>query len=117
VIVGLQKWMVVSVEEAPVLYSYVVVLLKKGPSWSAEVTPESEALQAAHLGFLRGLYESGQAVAMGPTPGDGELRGITILRGESVVEALALAGDDPAVRAGRFLLEAHLWLTPVDFAR
>jgi hypothetical protein len=38
-------------------------------------------------------------------------RGIVIYRVRDVAEAMALAADDPVVKAGRLVLEAYPWMT------
>ena len=38
-------------------------------------------------------------------------RGIVVYRVKDVAEAQALAADDPAVKAGRLVLEAYPWMT------
>jgi hypothetical protein len=50
---------------------YHVYLLKKGPTWSPEASPEIETLQEAHLANLRRLAEMGKLVlnGQGGSPG------------------------------------------------
>jgi uncharacterized protein YciI len=42
---------------------------------------------------------------------DTPMRGIVVYRAASVDEARALASEDPAVKAGRLVLDAHPWMT------
>jgi hypothetical protein len=42
---------------------------------------------------------------------DTPVRGIVIYRVATVDEAKALAAEDPAVKAGRLVLDAHPWMT------
>jgi hypothetical protein len=44
-------------EHFPNMTIYYIFLLKKGPTWSLEETPEIEALQEAHFAILRCLAE------------------------------------------------------------
>ena len=61
---------------------FYVVLLRKGPTWSPEVTPQVEATQEKHLAHLASLAESGALLLAGPTQvhSDNDLRGIGIYR-------------------------------------
>ena len=67
---------------------YYVYLLKKGPTWSPDSTPEVDALQEAHLANLRRLVDAGTLVLNGPLLDafqmSGEIRGI----GASGTEAM-----------------------------
>ena len=42
---------------------------------------------------------------------DGDLRGIVILKVNSLEEAQALVNQDPAVKAGRLRVELHPWMS------
>lgn len=85
-------------------------LLKRGPAWTPEVTPEIEALQAAHLAHIDRMVQAGKLVAVGPIDDGSELRGIYIFRTASVEESNALTKTDPAVAAGRLTFELHPWM-------
>lgn len=89
-----------------------LILLRKGPAWTAEESPELERLQEAHLAHLAALRYSGDFLVVGPTL-EGEaagLRGIIVARAGSGEEARQLEAGDPAVQAGRFVLEVHPWM-------
>ena len=45
----------------------------------------------------------------GPFGDDGDIRGATIYRVATAEEAQRLASGDPAVKAGRFIVEVHPW--------
>ncbi len=95
------------------LVIYFLVLLKKGPIWSAESSPEIEATQAAHLAHIDRLAEQGKLLLAGPfvdSPLD-ELRGLFILAADSYAEAVALTQADPAVQAGRLVMDVIPWAT------
>ncbi len=85
-------------------------LLKRGPLWTPEVTPEVQRLQAAHLAYGRKLYEAGKLILNGPMLDNGDLRGVSIMRVASLEEARALADADPSVQAGRLVSEVHPWM-------
>lgn len=93
---------------------YYVYLLKKGPAWTPDSTPEVEALQAAHLANLRRLGQEGKLVLNGPLLDSfqlsGEIRGIGVLKARSLAEAQEWISTDPMVRVGRLIFELHTWM-------
>lgn len=98
--------------EVPVgMATYYVALLFRGPKWTPAVTPEVERLQKEHLANLRRMADSGKLILAGPFTDDGKLRGIFVFRVDSIEEAKALADADPAVKAGRLVVEIHPWLS------
>ena len=98
----------------PNMTIYYVFLLKKGPTWSPDETPEIAALQDAHIANLRRLGEMGKLVINGPLLDSfavsGEIRGVGALKTESLAEAQELISTDPMVKAGRLIFELHAWL-------
>lgn len=108
-----QAWKDVN-EHFPNMTIYYIFLLKKGPTWSPDATPEIEALQEAHLANLRWLGEIGKLVLNGPLldslATSGEIRGIGVLKTSSLKEAQELISTDPMVRVGRLLFELHTWM-------
>ena len=93
------------------LERFVITLLKRGPNYTTEPSPELEAQQRAHLDHLWQQHVAGTLVVMGPVLDDSDIRGFSIYRVETVEEALRLAEDDPGVKSGRFVIEAHPWMT------
>lgn len=89
---------------------YYLRLLKRGPIWTAEETPEVERLQVAHLAYGQKLREAGKLILNGPLLDNGDLRGLGIFRVGSLEEAQTLADADPAVQAGRLISEIHPWM-------
>jgi uncharacterized protein YciI len=89
--------------------TYYVGFLYRGPKWTAEHTPETEALQEAHLANIQRMAEMGKLLVAGPFTDDGELRGLYVFRVSTRQEAETLAATDPAVKAGRLRLEFHPW--------
>ena len=108
-----QAWKDVS-ENFPHMTIYYVYLLKKGPTWSPDPTPEIDELQAAHLANMRRLGEIGKLVLNGPLldsfATSGEIRGIGVLKTSSLAEAQDLISTDPMVKAGRLIFELHTWM-------
>jgi uncharacterized protein YciI len=95
---------------------YYVYLLKKGPTWSPDETPEIAALQEAHLNNLRRLRDEGKLVLNGPLLDSfqlsGEIRGIGVFRAESLAEAQDWISTDPMVKVERLVFELHAWMVP-----
>jgi uncharacterized protein YciI len=93
---------------------YYIFLLKKGPTWSPDSTPEIEELQEAHLANLKHLADMGKLVINGPLldsfATSGETRGIGALKANSMQEAEELISTDPMVRVGRLVFELHAWM-------
>jgi uncharacterized protein YciI len=93
---------------------YYVYLLKKGPAWSPDSTPEIDALQEQHLANLRRLGKEGKLVLNGPLLDSfqlsGEIRGIGVLKAGSMAEAREWIGTDPMVKVGRLVFELHAWM-------
>jgi len=89
-----------------------LAFLVRGDKWTPEKTPETAALQMAHLGNITRLAAMKKIVVAGPFGDDGTLRGIFVFRVDSIEEARELAATDPAVKAGRLALQIHPWLVP-----
>jgi uncharacterized protein YciI len=108
-----QAWKDVG-EHFPGMTIYYIFLLKKGPAWTPDPTPEIEALQAAHLANLSRLGKMGKLVINGPLLDSfatrGEIRGIGVLKTNSMAEAQALISTDPMVKVGRLIFELHAWM-------
>ena len=88
--------------------SYVMAFLKAGPNRN-QSKEEAEKLQAAHMANIGRMAEEGKLVLAGPFLDDGEFRGIYIFAVETVEEAEALTSSDPAIKAGRLVMELHSW--------
>ena len=87
---------------------YVVGFLKKGPNWSAQQTEELKKMMAGHMANLRRMGLTGKLVVAGPFEDKGDLAGMFIFKC-SLEDAQREASQDPAVQAGRFVLELHPW--------
>src|ERR1700724_735487 len=92
---------------------YTVVLLILRDDAPQLTDADADALQDAHLAHLADLHEAGHLLAAGPLLGspDRRFRGLSILN-VGPERALELKNADPAVRAGRFALEAFPWMVP-----
>jgi len=88
----------------------VLGFLMRGPDTSQDKATADE-LQKGHLAYMDALHKQGKLLVAGPFGDDGAARGIVIYRVPDVASAKALAADDPAVKAGRLVLEAWPWMT------
>jgi len=91
--------------------TYYVGFLYRGPAWTPEVTPETQALQQAHLENIGRLAATGKLILAGPFSDDTKLRGMFVFQVASMEEAKALCDTDPAVKAGRLTVELHPWFS------
>ena len=99
------------------LKGYFLCLLKKGEKWNE--TEGSTELMPQHLAFLRQQMEARRFVVTGPLLGEGDdLVGISVIEAASAQEALELANEDPAVKAGRLRMEIRpVYLPSLDGVR
>ena len=87
---------------------YVMAFLKAGPNQDMDSTQASK-LQRAHLDNIFRLADEGKLAVAGPFLDGGELKGVYVFNVTSIEEAKELTETDPAVKAGRFILELHPW--------
>jgi uncharacterized protein YciI len=85
---------------------YVMAFLKSGPNRSQD-SLEAANLQRAHLDNITRLANEGKLAFAGPFMDDFEVRGIYIFAVEGIEEAEALTSSDPAIKAGRLVMELH----------
>jgi uncharacterized protein YciI len=92
-----------------------IAMLYRGPSATKEATPETRKLQEAHLAHITKLANEGHALIAGPMGGDGDLRGVIFLKAANAAAAMALAVEDPSVKAGRLRVEIVSYMTPSNW--
>ncbi|HET8600473.1 MAG TPA: YciI family protein [Segeticoccus sp.] len=93
--------------------TYVVALLLAMPD-APPMSPEQEAqLQDAHMAHLAHLHDSGELLVAGPVlgPPDRQVRGLSVF-GCSEQRARELGDGDPAIQAGLYRHEYHIWAVP-----
>lgn len=89
---------------------YTMIFLKEGPNRS-QSEEEADKIQLAHLKYLFGLRQMGVLVVNGPLITHPEIRGVGIYALENMEEAVRLAEQDPAVKAGRLVVEANQYFS------
>ena len=96
--------------------TYTFVLLRRGPSWTGEQTPETQKIFEGHMANIRAMGKSGKLVLAGPfdAPADdtAAYAGLFVLDVASEAEARALLASDPAIASGRFIPELRTWFGP-----
>jgi uncharacterized protein YciI len=88
----------------------VVGFLMRGPN-SQQPESELQTIQNGHLAYMSTLQRQGKLLVAGPFQDDSVWSGIVMYRVGSVDEAKQLAAGDPAVKAGRLVIDAHPWVT------
>jgi len=91
-----------------VMKRYVFMHLLAGSERSQD-SLEAAKIQEQHLAHLNKMADSGKLVVAGPFENGDEYRGLLIFDVETIEEALALEGEDPAVKAKRLKMQAFYW--------
>lgn len=111
--VSAAAWLLSAAGGPPVAAQYKMttfyLCLLVTPANPAKPPADVAQLQLDHLANLRRIMAGGKGVIAGPIEGDGRLRGILVLRVDSIDEARAIADTDPAVKAGQLAFEIHPW--------
>lgn len=95
------------------LEQYQFAILKRGPQWTAEQTPEVQKLQSGHMANIQKMSSLGKLMAAGPLgKNDSGLAGIFVFKAASLDEAKTLAAEDPAIKAGRLGIDFYTWYGP-----
>jgi uncharacterized protein YciI len=94
------------------LKPYFLGLLRRGPRWNEIEGAEAAELLPRHLAYLREQSEAGTYIAAGPVLDESDLAGVLLIAAETIEVALAVAQNDPGVRAGRLAVEVHPVLLP-----
>lgn len=87
---------------------YVMAFLKAGPNRGQDSATAAK-LQKAHMENIDKMAKAGKLVLAGPFLDDGDIRGIYIFNVQTIEEAKKLTETDPAIAAGRLVMELHLW--------
>lgn len=90
------------------MVQYVVGILRRGPNVSHS-KEEAAKIQKAHLAHIQQMADTGKLIVAGPfTANNQDARGMFIFKA-TPDEAKALAEQDPAVKAGRLILDLYPW--------
>lgn len=87
---------------------YVMAFLKSGPNRDQDSATVAR-LQKAHMDNIIRMANEGSLVLAGPFMDNGEIKGIYIFNVKTVEEAEVLTATDPAIKAGRLVMELHPW--------
>jgi uncharacterized protein len=102
----------------PQLETYQLLLFEKGPNRPATMPPGGDELHKQHLAHFGRLQAEGKVVVLGPFAGDGDLRGVGILKVDSADVARVVFEDDPSVKAGRLTVTPMvLYSDPANFQK
>jgi uncharacterized protein YciI len=88
--------------------NYVMAFLKKGPKRDQDSLTALK-LQEGHMANIQKMADEGKLIVAGPFTDNGDLRGIYIFNVETIEEAEILTKTDPAIQAGRLIMELHPW--------
>lgn len=89
-------------------------VLRKGPAWTPEATPEIMQAQREHLDLLRRLSKTGKLLMAGPIPEGEDWRGFVVCRAPSSEQAHGFFDQDTHIRTGRLVLKLYPWVVPTE---
>ena len=87
---------------------YFMAFLKKGPNRDHS-QEEAAVIQQGHMDHMNLMAENDQISIAGPFGDDGDTRGMIIFNVPTRVQVEELVSQDPAVIAGRLILEVRPW--------
>jgi len=87
-------------------YYLDMLLLKDKPDTALPESERAEWMQK-HLAYIRSQVEAGKFVLVGPLTEENRLRGIAIIKADSMEEAKHVAAGDPLVQSGHLVVEVH----------
>jgi uncharacterized protein len=102
--------LVIAQEPRYEMATYYVGILKRGPKWTAESTEETKKLQAGHMANIKKMAATGKLIVAGPFTDGGDLRGLFIFKADSIEDVKAMVAEDPAVQAGRLVVDMKPWM-------
>lgn len=87
---------------------YVMAFLKTGPNRDQDSATAAQ-IQNAHLENIGRMAENGDLLLAGPFLDNSDIKGIYIFNVSSLEEAKKLTDSDPAIKAGRLVMELKPW--------
>lgn len=102
------------------MQSYQLVLLRRGPAWTPEKTPETKKLFEGHMANINAMAATCKLVVAGPIDAPETdrtaLAGIFVFNADrAAVEELLK--NDPAIAGGRLVPEIHAWYSDAQIAK
>lgn len=94
----------------PEMKKYWFVMLMRGPNRNQDSASVAK-IQEGHMANIVRLANEGKCIMAGPFGDDGNWRGILILDVKDADEVKKEVEQDPAIKAGRLIYEAHPWWT------
>lgn len=96
--------------------AYFLVLLRRGPAWTPEKTPETAKLFEGHMANIIAMGKTGKLVIAGPIDAPEADRtavaGVFIFDVPTRAEVDAMIAKDPAIAARRLVPEILPWYGP-----
>ena len=83
------------------------MLLLKGRPDTALPAAERPQWMQKHLAYIRSQTEAAKFKLVGPITEENRLRGIAIIKADSMDEAQHIASGDPLVQSGHLVVEVH----------
>jgi len=87
-------------------YYLDMLLLKDKPDTALPEAERAQQMQK-HLAYIKSQVDSGKFVLVGPITEESRLRGIAVIKADSLDEAQRLASGDPLVQSGHLVVEVH----------
>lgn len=103
---GFQTFVHQSGDTTYLMKQYFMCFLKSGPKRDQN-SEEAAIIQENHLAHLAQLAADRKICLAGPFADDSGIQGVLIFSTPTYEEAVSLASADPAVKAGRLVVEIH----------
>ena len=98
--------------------SYFLVLLRRGPAWTPEKTPETKKIFEGHMANIEAMANSKKLLIAGPIDAPetdpNALAGIFLFDVKDRAEVDALIANDPAIAIKRLVPEVLIWYGPAN---
>ena len=98
--------------------AYFLVLLRRGPAWTPEKTPETAKIFEGHMANIEAMAKSGKLLIAGPMDADPAdktaVAGIFLFDVPTKEEVAELIKGDPAIEAKRLVPEVLTWYGPAN---
>lgn len=88
------------------LYYLDMLLLKDKPDTALPEAERAQEIQK-HLAYIRSQVEAGNFALVGPIREETRLRGIAVIKADSLEAAQRIASADPLVQSGHLVVEVH----------